>query len=99
MLLYGRSTGDHSTNTFVTSHQRFEMRIPVPQEISTALLHPALEVTLRDLIWKIETRMIWFEYRHRRQLVGHAKRPRLGLRIRGKIAAQELSVRISQYDQ
>src|SRR5206468_4743907 len=71
----------------VTRHQRFEMRIPVTQEISSALLHPALEVTLRDLVWKIETRMIGFEYRHRRQLVGHAKRPRFGLRKRREITA------------
>ena len=83
----------------VTRHQRFEVRIPIAQKVGAALLHPALEVALGDLVWKVETRMTRLEDRHLRQLVGHPERPCFRFRIRGEIAADELCLRICQYNQ
>src|SRR5216683_4100700 len=40
----------------VTGHQWFEVRIPIAQKVSPSLLHPAFEVTLGDLVWKVEPR-------------------------------------------
>src|SRR6185295_16053508 len=80
----------------VTRHQRLEVRIPIAQVISPALLNPALEVARGDLVRKVETRMRRFQNRDRRQFVSHSKGTRLRSGKGRKLAADKLSLRISK---
>src|SRR4029077_1886863 len=46
--------------------QRCEIAVPLIHKIKTALLHPAVEVLLRDLIWVMKDRVRWIENLDRR---------------------------------
>src|ERR1041385_9331241 len=49
----------------VRLQQRLELRVPLRHEIKTALLHPAVKIFLRDLVWPVEDTLLRIKKFHR----------------------------------
>ena len=56
----------------VAGQDRREMFVPLIGKINPALLHPAVEIGLRDFVRRVQCRMIGGEESDRRLLIGHA---------------------------